>query len=59
MIYLTPVIYSPNLRLIPPLRLDPEVVDFLASHAQARGVTLNALVNQLLKTDIELIEAAR
>ena len=51
--------FTPNLRLIPPLRLDPEVVDFLASHVQARGVTLNALVNQLLKKDIELIEAAQ
>ena len=51
--------FTPNLRLIPPLRLDPEVVDFLASRAQARGITLNALVNQLLKKDIELIEAAQ
>ena len=50
---------TPYLRLIPPLRLDPEVVDFLASRAQVRGVTLNALVNQLLKNDIELIEAAQ
>ena len=39
--------YKPNLRLIPPVRLDPEVVDFLASRAEARGITLNALVNQL------------
>ena len=51
--------FKPNLRLIPPVRLDPEVVDFLASRAEARGITLNALVNQLLKKDIELIEAAR
>ena len=51
--------FKPNLRLIPPLRLNLEVVDFLASRAQARGVTLNALVNQLLKKDIELIEAAQ
>ena len=51
--------FKSNLRLIPPVRLDLEVVDFLASRAQARGVTLNALVNQLLKKDIELIEAAR
>jgi len=51
--------FKPNLRLIPPVRLDPEVVDFLATRAEARGITLNALVNQLLKKDIELIEAAR
>ncbi len=51
--------FKPNLRLIPPVRLEPEVIDFLATRAEARGITLNALVNQLLKKDIELIEAAR
>jgi hypothetical protein len=51
--------YKPNQRLIPPLRLEPAVLDFLASRAEARGVTINALLNQLLKKDIELIEAVR
>ena len=50
--------HSPNLRLIPPVRLEPDVLDFLATRAQARGTTVNQLVNQLLKKDIELIEAA-
>ena len=48
--------YKPNLRLIPPVRLDPEVLDFLATRAQQRGTTINHLVNQLLKKDIELLE---
>lgn len=50
--------YRPNLRLIPPVRLDPEVLDFLATRAEARGTTVNQLVNQLLKKDMELIQAA-
>lgn len=50
--------YHPNLRLIPPVRLEPEVLDFLATRAQARGTTVNQLVNQLLRKDMELIEAA-
>ncbi len=50
--------FRPNLRLIPPLRLEPEVLDFLATRAQERGVTLNQLLNQLLKKDMELIRAA-
>jgi hypothetical protein len=50
--------YHPNLRLIPPVRLDPEVLDFLATRAKQRGTTVNQLVNQLLKKDIELIQAA-
>jgi CRISPR/Cas system-associated protein Csm6 len=44
--------------LIPPVRLEPEVLQFLLERAQARGATLDELVNQLLKKDIELIEAA-
>ena len=50
--------YRPNLRLIPPVRLEPEVLDFLATRAQQRGTTVNQLLNQLLKKDIELIQAA-
>ncbi len=50
--------YRPNVRLIPPVRLDPEVLDFLATRAKQRGTTVNQLVNQLLKKDIELIQAA-
>ena len=50
--------YRPNLRLIPPLRLEPEVLDFLATRAKQRGTTVNQLVNQLLKKDMELIQAA-
>ncbi len=50
--------YRPNLRLIPPVRLEPQVLDFLAQRAEAKGMTLNALLNALLKKDIELIEAA-
>jgi len=50
--------FRPNLRLIPPVRLEPEVLDFLASRAKERGTTVNQLVNQLLKKDMELIQVA-
>ncbi|MEQ1662195.1 MAG: hypothetical protein ABL877_05825 [Thiobacillus sp.] len=50
--------YRPNLRLIPPVRLGPEVLNFLATCASQRGTTVNQLVNQLLKRDMELIQAA-
>ena len=49
--------YRPNLRLIPPVRLDPEVLDFLATSAQARGTTVNELLNKLLKNEIASIRA--
>jgi hypothetical protein len=45
--------------LVPPVHLEPEVLQYLAARADARGTSLSELVNQLLKKDIELIEAAR
>lgn len=50
--------FRPNLRLTPPVRQEPEVLEFLASRAEAKSTTLNELVNQLLKKDMELIQAA-
>ena len=50
--------YRPDAILVPPVHLDPEVLAFLTARAQARGIALNDLVNELLKKDIELIEAA-
>lgn len=39
--------------------LDAEVQTYLAERAKARGVEVAQLVNDLLRKDIELIEAAR
>jgi len=51
--------YRPGAQLIPPVHLDPEVLSYLAARAEARGTSLNDLVNELLRKDIELIETAR
>jgi hypothetical protein len=51
--------FRPNAQLMPPVHLDPEVLSYLAERAEARGTSLNKLINELLKKDIELIEAAR
>jgi CRISPR/Cas system-associated protein Csm6 len=50
--------YRKDAVLVPPVRLEPEVLRFLLERAQARGSTLDELVNELLRKDIELIEAA-
>jgi hypothetical protein len=50
--------YRPDAVLAPPVHLEAEVLAFLAARAKARGISLNELVNALLKKDIELIEAA-
>jgi hypothetical protein len=50
--------YRQDAILTPPVHLDADVLAFLIARAAARGISLNALVNALLKKDIELIEAA-
>jgi hypothetical protein len=42
-----------------PVYLDAEVQSYLSARADAKGVPFDRLVNDLLKKDIELIEAAR
>ena len=51
--------YRQDAKLIPPLHLEPEVLRYLMARAVARGTTLDALVNELLRKNIELIEAVR
>ena len=46
-------------RLVPPVHLEPEVLDYLSERASERGISLSALVNTLLRKDIELIDAAK
>jgi len=42
-----------------PVYLDADVRDYLAERAKAKGTDVGRLVNELLKRDIALIEAAR
>jgi predicted HicB family RNase H-like nuclease len=48
-----------EMELSPPVRLEPAVLEWLTSHAQSKGTTLNELVNELLKKDIERIGTAK
>lgn len=51
--------YKPNAVFRLPVYLDEKVECYLAAKADAKGVELSDLVNELLKKDIELIEAGR
>lgn len=51
--------YRQGARLHLPVYLDDPVQDRLAALADAKGVELSALVNDLLRKDLERIEAAR
>lgn len=44
--------YRPNAVLVPPVHLDPEVLEILRRRAEQSGVSLNSLVNALLKERI-------
>jgi hypothetical protein len=44
--------------LVPPVHLEADVLAFLAARAEARGASLSDLVNELLRADIAMIEAA-
>ena len=51
--------FKPGARLNLPVYLEADVQDYLSARAKARGIEVAQLVNELLKKDIELIEAAR
>ncbi|MBV5299545.1 MAG: hypothetical protein JZU64_15825, partial [Rhodoferax sp.] len=51
--------YTAGAQLNLPLYLDQKVQATLAALASAKGVDFSALVNDLLKKDIELIEMGR
>ena len=51
--------YRKDAVLVPPVHLEPEILAYLQTRAEARGTSLSALVNALLRKDIEAIEAAR
>jgi len=42
-----------------PVYLDADIRDWLAERAKAKGIHLGRLVNDLLKRDIDLIEAVK
>ena len=51
--------YRASAQLNVPVYLDQKVQATLAALASAKGVDFSALINDLLKKDIELIEMAR
>jgi hypothetical protein len=51
--------YRPGAKPALPVYLEPEVQAYLARRATERDVELSALVNDLLRKDIELIESAK
>lgn len=51
--------YKPDAVFRLPVYLNTEVQNYLAAKADAKGIELSELVNDLLKREIEIIEAVR
>ena len=48
--------FRPDAIPIPPVHLDPDVLAALTPRAEARGISLSELVNNLLRDDLKLLE---
>ena len=51
--------YHPDAKLKPPVYLDGEVLAFVEQIARRRDSDISAVVNQLLRSDMQLAEAMR
>jgi hypothetical protein len=51
--------FRSNAKFELPVYLEKDVRDYLTECARAKGVDVNKLINDLLKRDIALIEAAK
>lgn len=52
-------LYRPGAKLNLPIYLDEDVLGYLSERAQAKGIEIGDLVNDILKRDIALIEALK
>lgn len=51
--------HRPGARMNLPIYLDEDVLRYLRERAEAKGISLSDLVNDLLKRDIDLVEAVK
>lgn len=51
--------YHPDAELVIPIYLEQDVIGYLSERAQAKGVEVEELVNDILRRDIALVEALK
>ncbi len=51
--------YRSNARLRVPVYLDSKVQEFVGRIAETKGTDVSAVVNRLLRSDMELVETAK
>jgi hypothetical protein len=51
--------YRPDATFHTPIYLDKEVLAYLSEKARSKGIEVGRLVNEILRKDIDLIEAVK
>ncbi len=51
--------YRPGAKLNLPVYLDDDILAYINERAASKGVEVNALINEMLRKDIDLIEAVK
>ena len=51
--------YRSNTKFNVPIYLDEDVLNYFTKRAEAKGVNLNEMINDLLKRDIALVEGVK
>ena len=51
--------YSPDAEFEVPIYLDPEIAGYLNARAEAKGVEVEQLINDMLRRDIALVESVK
>ncbi|HXU30132.1 MAG TPA: hypothetical protein VN851_06100 [Thermoanaerobaculia bacterium] len=51
--------FSPDAGFSVPIYLDPDVIGYLSERAEAKGIEVEQLINDILRRDIALVEAVK
>ncbi len=51
--------YRPNVRLNLPIYLDEDIADFIQKYAQRKKLDVQTVVNQILRSNKEMLQALR
>jgi len=51
--------YRPNVRLNLPIYLDEDIADFVQKYAQRKKLDVQTVVNQILRSNKEMLQALR
>jgi len=51
--------YRPDAEFVTPIYLEQDVIGYLSERAEAKGVEVEQLINDMLRRDIALVEALK